>query len=229
MKIIVICLVFVVLFVGFVNAQTKSMTGFVISGEEGTWKYQTIGVKVDNKEYVVYTFSTLYPEPKIVGNVKEVGRKVQLFYTKIENGNEIFPTKIIEVKKSSKTANKTTSNTCKFCGTWQYRESQTNYYLRITEVGAKKFRLSPGSDGVGGQIYWSDSEGGGLDVSNADGIYLKSVGGKLIGIFRSINFWTTGGAERKYKITCQIKPNGKLSYIVTSSGTTEKYLATKIN
>ena len=100
MKKITICLVVVFLLVGAAIAQTRSMTGKVVSGEDGTWKYQTIVVKVGTKEYTVYTFSTLYPEPEIVGNVKEVGRTVQFFYTKIEKGNEVFPTKIVEVKKS---------------------------------------------------------------------------------------------------------------------------------
>lgn len=229
MKRIVICLVFVLLFVGFANAQTKSMTGTVVSVEEGTWRWQAIVVKVGNEEYLVYTFSAEYAHPKIVGKVDEVGRMVQFFYTKIESDNGVFPTKIVEVKKSKTPAKKTVSNTCKFCGTWQYRESQSDFYLRITEVGTNKFRLSPGSVGVGGQIYWLDSEGGALDVRNADGIYLKSVNGKLVGSFASINFHTTGGAERTYKITCQLKPNGKMVYTVTSSGFTERHVATKIN
>ena len=100
MKKIAIFLVIAFLLVGVANAQTRSMTGKVVSGEDGTWKYQSIVVKVGSKEYTVYTFSTLYPEPKIVGNVKEVGRTVRFFYTKIERGNEVFPTKIVEVKKS---------------------------------------------------------------------------------------------------------------------------------
>ena len=133
MKKIVICLVLGFLLVGFANAQMKSMTGTVVSVDPGTWRWQTISVKVGNQDYTVYTFSTLHPVPKIVGKIDEVGRMVQFFYTKIENGNEVFPTKIIEVKKSNPSAKKTTSNTCKFCGTWKYRESQSNFYLRITE------------------------------------------------------------------------------------------------
>ncbi len=228
MRKIAICLVLAFLFVGFANAQTKSMTGTVVSAEEGTWRYQIIGVKVGNKEYFVYTFSTLHPEPKIIGNVREVGRTAQFFYTKIENGNEVFPTKIIEVKKSNTSTKKTTSDTCKFCGTWKYRESQSNFYLKITEVGTSKFRLVPGYDGVRGQIAWQENEESGLLITNADGIYLKPVSGKLVGSFKSTNFHTTSGAERTYKITCQLKLNGKMAYIVTSEGFTERYEATKM-
>lgn len=102
MRKIAICLVFVLLLVGSANAQTKSVSGTVISVDRGMYKWVTITVKVGNKEYTVYTLcgeNVSYCTPKIIGNVEEVGRRVQIFYTKIING-EMRATKIVEVKKS---------------------------------------------------------------------------------------------------------------------------------
>lgn len=105
MKRIVICLVFVLLFVGVANAQTKSMTGTVIERPMGMYKWAAIVIKVGDKKYFVYTESGEFPTPKTVGIIDEVGRRVQVFYTKIVpssdgyNG-ELRATKIIEVKKS---------------------------------------------------------------------------------------------------------------------------------
>lgn len=231
MKRIVICLVLVLLFVGFANAQTKSMTGTVVSVERGMYKWVAIVVKVGNKDYFVYTESGNHPTPKMVGKIEEVGRTVQFFYTKIENGNEVFATKIVEVKKSNTSAKETSSATCKFCGIWEYYdpEAQSKYYLKITRTGAGKFRLIPGFVGVGGQIAWQENEESGLIISNADGIYLKTVNGTLLGSFVSMNFRATGGDERTYKITCELKPSGKMVYTVASSGFTERYEATKNN
>jgi hypothetical protein len=207
------------------------MTGTVISLERGMYKWVAIIVKVGNKEYFVYTESGNHPTPKIVGKVEEVGRTVQFFYTKIESGNEVFPTKIVEVKKSNTSSNQGSSDTCTFCGTWEYfdRESQSKNYLKIIMVGAGKFRLIPGFVGVGGRIAWQESEASGLVVSNADGIYLRSVNRTLVGSFASINFRATGGDERTYRITCELRPNSKMVYTVTSSGVTGRHVATKIN
>lgn len=234
MKRIMACLVLVLLFVGVANAQTKSMIGTVVDTDRGMYKWAAIVVKVGDKKYFVYTLSGNHPTPKIVGKVDEVGRTVQFFYTKIENGpfnGEVFATKIVEVKKSNTSSNQGSSDTCTFCGIWEYvdRESQSKNYLKIITAGAGKFRLSPGSVGVGGQIYWHDGEGSGLIISNADGIYLKSVNGKLVGSFVSLNFRATGGDERTYRITCELRPNGKMVYTVASSGFTERHEATKIN
>lgn len=107
MKKYVICLVFVLLFVGVANSQTKTMTGTVVNVEYGN-RWASITVKVGNKEYTIQTSSAaspadpnqeVVPTPKIVGRVEEVGRTVQIFYTKIVNG-EVYATKIVEVKKS---------------------------------------------------------------------------------------------------------------------------------
>lgn len=100
MKRIVICLVLVLLFVGVANSQTTSMTGTVVSHSTGaSGNFEVIDVQVGNKRYEVYLFRKDLPEPKIVGTVNEVGRSVQIFYTKIVNG-EVRATKIVEVKKS---------------------------------------------------------------------------------------------------------------------------------
>lgn len=105
MKRSVICLAFVLLFVGVTNAQTKSMTGTVIDytvGNRGTWAGITI--KVGNKKYFVYTDSTTLPTAKIVGKVDEVGRRVRVFYTKIGNSpgydGELSATRIVEIGES---------------------------------------------------------------------------------------------------------------------------------
>lgn len=208
-----------------VRQSTKSMTGTVVSVDPGTWRWQAIIVKVGDKEYSVYTFSAEYAHPKIIGKVDEVGRTVQVFYTKIENGNEVFPTRIVEIKKTESPAKKAAANACRFCGTWEYddRAAQMKWYLKITPAGRDRFRFIRGSVGVGNQIYWED------DDNNFPKIYLKAVNGKLKGSFVSHNFWTTGGAERTYKITCALKPNGKMSYTVTSQGFTERHEATKKN
>lgn len=234
MKRIVICLVLVLLFVCVANAQTKTMTGTVIDTEQGMYKWGGIVIKVGDKKYLVYTFSGSYRTPKTVGRVDEVGRAVQVFYTKIVKGEydgEVIATRIVEVKKSNTSANERSSDTCKFCGNWEYydRESQSKNYLKIITVGPGKFRLIPGFVGVGGQIAWQESEASGLGITNADGIYLKSVNGRLIGSFLSLNFRATGGDERTYKITCELKPNGRMVYTVASSGFTERYEATKKN
>lgn len=105
MKRTVICLALMLLFVGVANAQTKSMTGTVIDysvGNRGTWAGITI--KVADKKYFVYTDSTESPTPQIAGKVDEVGRTVQVFYTRIINSpgldGELRATRIVEVGSS---------------------------------------------------------------------------------------------------------------------------------
>lgn len=117
------------------------------------------------------------------------------------------------------------TSTCKFCGVWEYynQEAQSNNWLKIITAGAGKFRLVPGYEYPKGNIVWQDD----LDINNADGIYLKSVNGKLVGSFRSSNFRATHSYEFTYTITCEFKPDGKMSYTVTWSGSTERYEATK--
>lgn len=113
MKRFVIYLFFVLLFVGFVNAQTKTMTGTVVDVEYGN-RWAGIVVKVGNKKYYIQTSSAaspadpnqeVAPTPKIVGKVEEVGRTVRIFYTKIDNSSdgydgEVQAIKIVEIKKS---------------------------------------------------------------------------------------------------------------------------------
>jgi hypothetical protein len=94
-------------------------------------------------------------------------------------------------------------------------------------AGAGKFRLIPGFVGVGGQIAWQENEQSGLIISNADGIYLRPVNGRLVGSFISLNFRATGGQGRTYRITCQLKSNSRMAYTVASSGFIERYEATK--
>lgn len=104
MKRIVIYLVFALLFVGFVNAQTKSMTGTVIEVPTGMYAWAAIVIKVGNKKYYVPTLGANVPVQKTVGTFDEIGRKVQVFYTKIipssdgYNG-ELRAIKIVEIKK----------------------------------------------------------------------------------------------------------------------------------
>jgi hypothetical protein len=110
MKRTVMCLAIVLLFVGFANAQTESMVGTVVDytvGNSGKWA--GIDLKVSNKKYFVYTESANLPAPKIVGKVDEVGRTVQVFYTRIVKGQpgydgELRATKIVEIKAASQPA-----------------------------------------------------------------------------------------------------------------------------
>src|SRR5207237_9796531 len=99
------CLGFVLMFAVFVNAQTKSVTGTVVyytSGASGN--FEIIEVKVGSKKYEVYLFQKDLPTPKIIGKVDEVGRTVQIFYTKIVPSQgydgELRATKIVEIKKT---------------------------------------------------------------------------------------------------------------------------------
>jgi len=99
MKRIVICLVFVLLFIGVTNAQTKSMTGTVVYYSTGaSGNFEVIHVQVGNKQYEVYLFRKDLLTPRIVGTVTEVGRVVRVYYSKIVGG-ELRATKIVEVKK----------------------------------------------------------------------------------------------------------------------------------
>jgi hypothetical protein len=103
MKRMMICLVFVLLFISAANAQTKSMTGTVVDRQVGnSGKWAGIVIEVGNRKYFVYTESVDLPTPKTVGRIDEVGRTVQVFYAKIENSpgydGELRATKIVEVK-----------------------------------------------------------------------------------------------------------------------------------
>jgi hypothetical protein len=104
MKRIVICLVFVLLFVGVANGQTKTMTGTVIETPKGMYAWAAIVIKVGNKKYYVPTLGADVNTQKTVGTIDEVGRVVRVFYTKIVNSRgydgEVKATKIVEVKKS---------------------------------------------------------------------------------------------------------------------------------
>jgi|GEM_PF-2886022 len=55
----------------------------VLMGNSGRWA--GIVIEVANRKYFVYTESVDLPTPKTVGRVAEVGRTVQVFYTRIEN------------------------------------------------------------------------------------------------------------------------------------------------
>jgi hypothetical protein len=104
------CLVVItLLFVNIANAQTKSMTGTVIDSPRGMYKWAAIVIQVGHKKYFVYTecgLSEGYCNPKIIGNVGEVGRTVQVFYTKIVNSQgydgEVQATKLVEVRAAAR-------------------------------------------------------------------------------------------------------------------------------
>lgn len=116
---------------------------------------------------------------------------------------------------------------CTFCGKWEYNEEGSKQYLKITHAGMGRFKLVEGIDS-GGEIMWLDE----IMIRNADGIYLRIINGKLIGRFVSANFRATHGHEFTYKITCELKSNGRLLYSVWSQlglGKTVKREATKIS
>lgn len=227
-------LIFLVYFISLASvsySQTKSITGTVVDywvNNKGT--SESITVKVGSNEYTAYITRPDLRQPRIIGNVNQVGKTVRIYYTSVVNG-ELKATKIEEVKKPSAVATSSISNVCRFCGTWKFynRDAQSNQYLRLSNVGSGRYRLSEGSIGMNNQIYWPDDPGGGLDISNADAIYLRMAGEKLSGSFRSRNFRATSGSERTYQISCEMLPSGKMRYLVKSSGFTETYTATKQN
>lgn len=104
MRKIASCLIFAFLFIDVINAQTKSMTGTVVSVERGMYAWEAIVVQVSDKKYFVYTLCGDC-NPKIVGRVDEVGQKVTFFYSRIDRSSdgydgEVKATRIVEVKKS---------------------------------------------------------------------------------------------------------------------------------
>lgn len=104
MKRIAICLFFVFLLIGVANAQTKSITGMVVSVERGMYAWEAVVIQVGSKKYFVYTLCGDC-NPKIVGKVDEVGRRVTFFYSRIVRSSdgydgEVKATRIVEVKKS---------------------------------------------------------------------------------------------------------------------------------
>jgi len=110
MKKIVICLVFVVLFVGFANAQTKSVTGKVVDVDSGaSGRFEVMTIIVGGKKYSFYTFSAngkKSDNPKLIyasGVGEIVGKTVRVYYSHIERAGddyELTATKVVEVKKS---------------------------------------------------------------------------------------------------------------------------------
>ncbi len=105
MRKIAICLVLAFLFIGVANAQTKSMTGTVVSVERGMYAREAIVVQVGGKKYFIYTSCPECPNTKIMGKVDEVGRKVTFSYSRIERSSdyydgEVKATRIVEVKKT---------------------------------------------------------------------------------------------------------------------------------
>ena len=125
MKKFVICLLFTLSFVGFAEAQkVKTITGTVEKVILSN-RWTGIVIKVGDEKYVVQTgFMPSAGDQmrgdkvgwsvRLVGNVEEVGRKVQVFYTKkdctieLEDDVPCFlkANKIIAVKKQSKSSKK---------------------------------------------------------------------------------------------------------------------------
>lgn len=90
-----------------VRAQTKSVTGTVVSHSTGaSGNFSVIELRVGSKNYEVYLFRKDVPSPRIVGTVDEAGRVVRIYYTRIVRSQgydgELRATRIVEVKKSKK-------------------------------------------------------------------------------------------------------------------------------
>lgn len=108
-----VCLLLTLLFAVPAEAQkVKTMTGTVVKTILSN-KWGGIVIKVGNRMYGIET--EYFPgvndeprsEPKITGSI-EVGRRVQVFYTKIDNTFDyegvkswLQATKIVEVKRTS--------------------------------------------------------------------------------------------------------------------------------
>jgi len=106
MKKIVISVVFVVLFVGFANAQTQSVTGNVTEENTGaSGRYAILTIVSGGKQYDFYTFSASGEKslnPKVIGDVG-IGKTVRVYYSHIEregNGYSLTATKVVAVKRS---------------------------------------------------------------------------------------------------------------------------------
>lgn len=112
---------------------------------------------------------------------------------------------------------------CTFCGVWEYDGAQ--HYLKISQGGGGKFKLLTGFIDLAGEIEWTEPE-----IKNANGIYLRMVGGKLIGEFVSPDFLPTHSHYFTYRITCSLRSDNKMGYLVwASNGSTQKFVATKIS
>ena len=123
-----------------------------------------------------------------------------------------------------------------FVGTWRYHDpsyapNATNY-LKISPAGSGRFKLvegyqdqhtAPYADRDG--IYWTPAE-----IRKADGIYLRPVNRQLQGEFVSPNFRATHGRDMTYRMTLDLRPDGRLQYAVWSSirGETETLEASRV-
>lgn len=125
--------------------------------------------------------------------------------------NQMFNQPRNEKRTSTSSADDSLAN--KFCGVWEYNENGAKNYLKITKVNSGRFKLVKGYP-YEGAIHWQGSD---IEIKNADGIYLTSSNGKLIGEFNSTNFYATHGMEFTYKITLDSKSDNKLLYSVYSS------------
>jgi len=104
MRMILVSIAFVFLFFSAANALSKSVVGTVdyySVGNRGNW--EAIDLVVGNKKYMVYLLGVNIPSPKIVGKVREVGRKVRVSYSRIvsEQGYDgrLVSNRVIEVKR----------------------------------------------------------------------------------------------------------------------------------
>ena len=91
-------------------------------------------------------------------------------------------------------------------------------YVKITKVGGDKFKLVVGFVDLAGKIEWREQQ----PVKNADGIYLRMVGGRLIGRFVSGSFYATHGHDFTYRITCELNPDNELLFSVLANGKAER-------
>ncbi len=111
-------MVFVLLFVGAANAQTKSLSGKVTAYDCTMRGWCSITVQSGQKAYSILleagafapteqridgSFPRSPSVPKTVGNVTKIGRVVQVFYSggSWEYG-DLRATRIVEIKKSRK-------------------------------------------------------------------------------------------------------------------------------
>lgn len=117
----------------------------------------------------------------------------------------------------------------KFIGIWTYaNDFNENHYLRITRDEQGRFQFDEGWNDdpkAVSKITWNR---GVLMLTNADGIFLKPVKGRLQANFVSANFRATNGMDFTYQITLQYQPNGKLLYSL-SGDLQEKHTAKKMN
>lgn len=159
-------------------------------------------------------------------------------YWSKDNGSPFMPNdknsiSVPSSKRNTNTLSKTIAPVPKqyekFLGVWTYsNDINEKHYLRITRDQQGRFQFDEGWNDdptLAAKITWSR---GVLMLTDADGIFLKPIKGRLQANFVSSNFRATHGMEFTYQVTLQFQPNGTLLFSL-SGDLQEQHTATKID